>query len=215
MSLIILNAALKFPDPSLADDEGLIAVGGDLSPARLLLAYRMGIFPWYAENEPILWWSPDPRFILYPSELKVSKSMRTVINSGAFKFTVNRSFPEVIRKCKDAIRYGEKGSWINDDIVEAYTQLHKDGYAHSAETWHEGKLTGGLYGIRIGNFFFGESMFSDRSNASKFAFIRYVDMLGKEGVTLIDCQMHTPHLASLGARMISRKEFLDKLSPIL
>lgn len=215
MSLIILTRELKFPDPSLSDEEGLIAIGGDLLPARLLLAYRKGIFPWYSEDEPILWWSPDPRFVLYPSELKVSKSMRSVINSGTFKFTINRSFPEVITKCRDTIRYGEKGSWINEDIVKAYTQLHKDGFAHSAEAWHEGKLAGGLYGIRIGRFFFGESMFSDRSNASKFAFIKYVEVLNQEGVTLIDCQMHTPHLESLGGRMISRKDFLDALSSII
>ena len=210
----ILLPGKPFPDPSLADEEGLLAIGGDLSPERLLLAYRKGIFPWYSENDPICWWSPDPRFVLFPSELKVSNSMRNVLNRGTFRFTIDRAFGEVILRCKESLRYGEPGSWINDEIISAYTQLHGMGYAHSVESWQDGKLVGGLYGIRMGNFFFGESMFSTVSNASKFAFINYVKQLQKEGVILIDCQVYTTHLESLGARMIERKEFLKMLETI-
>ncbi|MEJ7586123.1 MAG: leucyl/phenylalanyl-tRNA--protein transferase [Ferruginibacter sp.] len=177
-----------------------------------MLAYSSGIFPWYEEGEPILWWSPDPRFVLFPPELKVSKSMQTVLNNGKFRFTINRAFPQVIRQCKTAYRKNQAGTWISPAIQEAYTQLHQRGHAHSAEAWLNGELAGGLYGIRIGNTFFGESMFSKASNASKFAFIKYVRQLQKEGVTLIDCQVYTPHLESLGARMIHRKNFMALLA---
>ena len=208
MSLNILSGTLAFPDPTLADENGLVAIGGDLSIERLLLAYQCGIFPWYSEDEPICWWSPDPRFVLFPSELKISKSMRTVINKGSFKFTINRAFGEVIRHCKESLRDGKPGSWINEELIEAYTQLHQLGYAHSAEAWSNGQLVGGLYGIRQGNIFFGESMFSKVSNASKFALIQYIQLLKQEGVSLIDCQFYTSHLESLGATMITRKKFL-------
>lgn len=196
----------------MADEDGLIAIGGDLSTERLLLAYRKGIFPWYNEAEPICWWSPDPRFILYPAELKISSSMRTVLNSGKFRFTINRSFTQVIQNCKTVTRKGQAGTWISPAVQKAYTILHEQGFAHSAETWMDGKLVGGLYGIRLGNIFFGESMFSLYTNASKFAFMNYVQHLQNENVELIDCQLHTNHLETMGARMISRELFTKILA---
>lgn len=209
--MYILNSDLLFPAAENADTDGIVAIGGDLSTDRLLLAYRNGIFPWYNADEPIIWWSPDPRFILFPKELKVSKSMQTVLNTGKFRFTINRAFTQVINHCKTMPRKNQEGTWILPAMVEAYTKLHAQGYAHSAEAWMEGKLVGGLYGIRIGNVFFGESMFSEQSNASKFAFIKYVQQLQKENVSLIDCQVYTAHLESLGATMMERKKFLQFL----
>lgn len=191
----------------MADEDGLLAIGGDLSTERLLLAYRSGIFPWYNEDEPICWWSPDPRFVLYPDELKISSSMKTVLQNGKFRFTTNRAFEQVIQNCKTVSRQGQDGTWISPAMQQAYTTLHQLGYAHSAETWQDGELVGGLYGIRLGGLFFGESMFSLKPNASKFAFINYVRQLQKENVQLIDCQLHTNHLESLGARMIPRELF--------
>ena len=210
--MIWLNEKLVFPPVEMAHEDGLLAVGGDLSQERLLLAYRKGIFPWYNESEPILWWSPDPRFVLFPSELKISKSMQTVLNNGKFRFTINRAFTQVIQHCKTAFRKNQQGTWISPAIQQAYIKLHEFGYAHSAEAWLDGKLAGGLYGVRIGNIFFGESMFSEVTNASKFAFIKYVQQLHKENVSLIDCQVYTAHLESLGARLIARKEFKGLLS---
>jgi leucyl/phenylalanyl-tRNA--protein transferase len=185
-------------------------VGGDLSRERLLLAYRQGIFPWY-EGDDILWWCPDPRFVLFPDELKVSKTMKSLIRKGDFTFTINAAFEQVINSCKTISRRGQDSTWISDEVKRAYAGLHGDGYAHSAEAWFDGKLVGGLYGIRMGNVFFGESMFSTMSNASKFAFISYVNVLQSQGVVLIDCQVYTQHLESLGARMIDRKEFVELL----
>jgi leucyl/phenylalanyl-tRNA--protein transferase len=205
--MYLLNNDLVFPPLDMADEDGLLAIGGDLSTERLLLAYRSGIFPWYNEDEPICWWSPDPRFVLYPEELKVSSSMKTVLQNGKFRFTTNRAFEQVIQNCKSVSRQGQDGTWISPAMQKAYTTLHQLGYAHSAETWQEGELIGGLYGIRLGNLFFGESMFSLTPNASKFAFINYVRQLQKENVQLIDCQLHTNHLESLGARMIPRELF--------
>src|ERR1700749_4824057 len=210
--MFLLNKELIFPPVSMTDEDGLLAVGGDLSPERLLLAYRNGIFPWYNEDEPICWWSPDPRFVLYPDKLKVSKSMQTVLNNGTFRFTINRSFEEVIKNCKSVTRKDQDGTWISPEVQEAYTNLHKLGYAHSAEAWLNGELVGGLYGIRLGKIFFGESMFSKASNASKFAFINYVKQLQKEAVQLIDCQIYTEHLKSLGATMIERVKFISLLN---
>jgi len=207
MSLIILDKALFFPPTDLADSDGLLAVGGDLSTERLLLAYRSGIFPWY-EGEHILWWSPDPRFVLFPQELIVSKSMKQILKKNTFQFTIDKAFREVIDACKKTVRRDQDGTWITYEVRESYTRLHSLGYAHSAEAWIDGELAGGLYGIRMGNVFFGESMFSRRSNASKFAFIHYVNCLRSEGVVLIDCQVYTEHLESLGARMIPRADFL-------
>ena len=214
--MYILTSALYFPPVESADNSGFLAIGGDLSKERLLLAYRSGIFPWYNEEDPICWWSPDPRFVLFPAELKISKSMSQVIKKEHFQFTINQSFSEVIANCKNVYREGQPGTWISDEMKVAYINLHQLGYGHSAEAWLNGKLVGGLYGIRLGRIFFGESMFSLQSNASKFAFINYVQLLQKENVQLIDCQLHTPHLESLGARMIERaafKEYLELLIP--
>jgi len=205
--MYLLNNDLVFPPLDMADEDGLLAIGGDLSTERLLLAYRSGIFPWYNEDEPICWWSPDPRFVLYPEELKVSSSMKTVLQNGKFRFTTNRAFEQVIQNCKSVSRQGQDGTWISPAMQKAYTTLHQLGYAHSAETWQDGELIGGLYGIRLGNLFFGESMFSLKPNTSKFAFINYIRQLQKENVQLIDCQLHTNHLESLGARMIPRELF--------
>lgn len=209
--MFLLTKELGFPPVYTADKEGLLAIGGDLSSDRLLLAYRSGIFPWYNEDEPICWWSPDPRFVLYPAELKISNSMKTVLRNGKFRFTTNRAFKQVIQNCKTVSRQGQDGTWISAAMQEAYTTLHELGYAHSAETWQDGELVGGLYGIRLGNLFFGESMFSLRPNASKFAFINYIGQLQKENVQMIDCQLHTKHLESLGGRMIPREEFIETL----
>lgn len=205
--MFLLNKELIFPPVEMADENGLLAIGGDLRTERLLLAYRKGIFPWYNEGEPICWWCPDPRFILYPAELKVSSSMKTILNSGKYTFTINRAFTEVIQNCKTITRKGQDGTWISPAVQKAYTLLHKQGLAYSAEAWTDGKLAGGLYGIRLGNIFFGESMFSIEKNASKFTFINYVQQLQKENVQLIDCQVYTKHLESLGARMVSRDLF--------
>lgn len=209
--MFLLSNELFFPPVAMADETGLLAIGGDLNTERLLMAYRSGIFPWYNEDEPICWWSPDPRFVLFPEELNVSSSMKTVLQNGKYRFTVNRAFAQVIQNCKTVTRPGQDGTWISPAMQKAYTTLHELGYAHSAETWQDGKLVGGLYGIRLGNIFFGESMFSLKPNASKFAFINYVRQLQKEKVQLIDCQLHTHHLESLGARMIPRQQFIDML----
>jgi len=209
MSLFILDKDIHFPPVHLAEPDGLLAIGGDLSPARLLEAYRHGIFPWY-EGDHILWWCPDPRFVLFPEELKIARSMKPLLNRQAFRFTTNTAFAEVIHHCKNSHRPGQDGTWITDEVEKAYIKLHELGYAHSAEVWKDGSLAGGLYGIRLGKVFFGESMFSKVSNASRYAFIQYTEQLKQEGVSLIDCQVHTDYLESMGARMIPGKEF-DRL----
>ena len=206
MAIFALDESIHFPPVHLAEPDGLLAIGGDLSSERLLLAYRSGIFPWYSEP-PILWWCPDPRFVLFPKELKISKSLRPLLNRNAFEFTINKAFKEVISHCKNVDRPGQPGTWIGEDIVAAYYGLHQLGYAHSAEVWQDGNLVGGLYGIRLGKVFFGESMFSLVSNASKYAFTKYVQQLINEDVQLIDCQVHTEYLESLGAKMIEGSEF--------
>ncbi|MBC7829581.1 MAG: leucyl/phenylalanyl-tRNA--protein transferase [Chitinophagaceae bacterium] len=210
MPLFALDKQLAFPPVHLAEPDGLLAVGGDLSPERLLLAYRNGIFPWYEGNH-ILWWCPDPRFVLFPEELKISKSMKSLLKKKAFEFTINKAFSEVINNCKTISRREQDGTWISDEVKLAYTLLHKLGYAHSSEVWHDGELAGGLYGVRLGNIFFGESMFSKMSNASKYAFISYVQHLKADGVEMVDCQVYTEHLESLGARMIERENFIQQL----
>lgn len=211
MQLHILNSEeLWFPPAEDALEDGLLALGADLSTDRLLLAYRNGIFPWFDDEVP-MWWCPDPRFVLYPDELKVSKSMKQVMKKGSFEFRINTAFKKVIANCKAVEREGQDGTWITDEVEGAYTQMHQLGYAHSAEAWLDSELVGGLYGIRLGNIFFGESMFSHVSNASKFAFIKYIEQLKAEGVVLIDCQVYTEHLESLGARMVSRSLFLEIL----
>ena len=215
MPVYLLDDSLWFPPVDEAEDDGLLAVGGDLSTERLLLAYRSGIFPWFNDEEPIMWWSPDPRFVLFPDNLKVSKSMQQVIRKEEFQFKYDTAFEAVIAACGDTPRKGMDGTWITDDMRAAYTELHRQGYAHSAEAWQDGELVGGLYGIRLGNVFFGESMFSRKSNASKFAFISWVRLLQSQGVQLIDCQLHTPHLESLGAEMITREAFIEYLRGLI
>lgn len=208
--LSILDDKLWFPNPNESLEDGLLAIGGDLSTERLLLAYRSGIFPWYNDDVP-LWWHPDPRFVLLPQELIISKSMKQVIARTTFDFKINSSFKAVITNCKNTNRKEQDGTWINNDVIDAYTNLHQLGFAHSAEACQDGELVGGLYGVKLGNIFFGESMFSHKSNASKFAFIKYVEQLMAEGIVLIDCQVYTEHLESLGAKMISRNEFMSIL----
>lgn len=210
MPIFALDENLYFPDPAFAEKDGLLAVGGDLSTERLLLAYKSGIFPWFDSDLPF-WWSPDPRFVLFPAELNVSTSMKTLLKRKAFDFTINKAFEQVIANCKTVRRDGQAGTWITEEMQDAYIQLHKQGFAVSAEAWKDGELVGGLYGIRMGKFFFGESMFSHQSNASKYAFISLVEKLKSEGIEMIDCQVYTAHLESLGARMIPRKDFLRKI----
>jgi leucyl/phenylalanyl-tRNA---protein transferase len=184
--MYLLSDKIVFPPLEAADENGLLAMGGDLSSERLLLAYRSAIFPWFNEEDPICWWSPDPRFILYPAELHISKSMQSVMRKEIFQFKTNSNFEQVISGCQQVYREGQGGTWITDEMKAAYIQLHHLGYAHSAEAWMGNELVGGLYGIRLGDVFFGESMFSHFSNASKFAFISYVRQLQKENVQLID-----------------------------
>ena len=214
MSLFALNNEISFPPVDHAEPDGLLAIGGDLSTERLLLAYRKGIFPWY-EGDYILWWCPDPRFVLLPEELIISRTMKRLLKKETFDFTINKAFSEVIHNCKTIKRHDQDGTWITDEIERAYNKLHTLGYAHSAETWNNGRLVGGIYGIRLGKIFFGESMFSTEDNASKYAFIKYIDQLKKEGTELIDCQVYTEHLESLGAKMISRKKFTTLLRELI
>jgi leucyl/phenylalanyl-tRNA--protein transferase len=191
-------------------ESGLLAVGGDLSPERLIAAYREGIFPWYGDGEPILWWSPDPRFVLFPNELRISRSMRQFLKKGIVRITFDQAFREVIAACRRP-RPGQNGTWITDEMREAYGALHDLGYAHSVEVWQEKELVGGLYGVSLGGAFFGESMFSEIPNASKAALITLVLYLEKRGFDLIDCQVETAHLAGLGARPIPRCDFCELL----
>jgi leucyl/phenylalanyl-tRNA--protein transferase len=210
MALFFLDKEPVFPPVHLAEPDGLLAIGGDLSPERLLVAYRQGIFPWYT-GEDILWWSPDPRFVLFPSEIKISKRLQAQFEKSSMEFTVNKAFGQVIHQCKKIMRPGQQGTWITDEVEKAYNKMHELGYAHSAEIWWDGDLVGGLYGIRLGKVFFGESMFSKVSHASRFAFINYVRLLEKEGVELIDCQVYTQYLEGFGAKMIPGKEFTSLL----
>jgi leucyl/phenylalanyl-tRNA--protein transferase len=214
MPLFALSNELVFPPVQLSEPDGLLAMGGDLSTERLLLAYRSGIFPWFDGDTP-LWWCPDPRFVLFPPALKVSKSMKQLLKKTAFEFTVDKAFESVIAQCKSAPRKGQDGTWITNEVKAAYTQLHALGFAHSAEAWLNGELVGGCYGVRLGKVFFGESMFSKTANASKYAFIRYVHQLQKENVELIDCQVYTQHLESLGARMIDRAAFIALVEKLI
>jgi len=200
-----------FPDPRHAPDEGLLAYGGDLSSHRLLFGYKKGIFPWYAEGDPILWWSPNPRLLLYPDKFKLRKSFRRVLRSGKFTVTFDKHFDEVISHCATVHREGQEASWIVPEIVEAYTKLHEEGFGHSVEVYLDGKLVGGLYGIAFGKAFFGESMFSLAPDASKVAFKALSDVLGSRGYDFIDCQMKTDHMIGLGAEVIERDIFLDAL----
>jgi leucyl/phenylalanyl-tRNA--protein transferase len=203
-----LDKRLAFPDPELAEPDGLLAVGGDLSANRLMLAYSHGIFPWYSEETPILWYLPHERFVLYPTGLRISKSMRQIMRSGKFKITVNQCFEQVINACSVVPREGQDGTWITDDMKQAYVNLHQLGHAHSYEVWQDDELVGGLYGVHVGRVFCGESMFSRVSNASKMALIY---LCQSSLYDLIDCQVHTEHLESMGARFISRAEYLHLL----
>ncbi len=210
MPVFALDQSLTFPPAHFAEPDGLLALGGDLSTDRILTAYKQGIFPWY-EGPVILWWSPDPRFVLFPEKLNVSKSMKQLLRRDAFDFRMNTCFSEVIRNCRISERKDQDGTWIDDDIQQAYTRLHEIGYALSAECFLNNQLVGGLYGVRIGKIFYGESMFTKVSNASKYAFIKLVEQLKKEGIVLIDCQVYTDHLQSLGAEMIPREQFIELL----
>lgn len=197
-----------FPDPEEADPDGLLAVGGDLSPQRLLTAYSNGIFPWYADDSPILWWSTDPRLVLIPDELHVPRSLRRLLNKGTFSFTMDTHFEAVIRQCACCPRPEQDGTWIVEDMVEAYIMLHELGYAHCVEAWQDGELVGGLYGISLGSVFYGESMFYKVPDASKAAFVVFVEQLRKWGFSLVDCQQTTDHLLRFGARELPRFRFL-------
>lgn len=210
--MYFLLKELFFPDVSEADEHGILAVGGDLSPERLLLAYRSGIFPWFEHDEPILWWSPSERMVLFPDELIISKSMRTILRKNTFTVTFNKDFRAVITNCSKIRRNGQGGTWITDNMIEAYLKLHEMGYAKSVEVWQNNELVGGLYGIDLGTIFCGESMFSKVSNASKVAFITLVENLKIRKYKLIDCQVHNDHLDSLGAREIDREEFIKILN---
>lgn len=200
-----------FPHPSLADKSGILGIGGDLSLERILLAYQFGIFPWFNDDEPIVWWCPDPRFIIYPEKVHISKSMRPYLNGNKFSISYDRCFTKVISHCRKIKRAYQDGTWINNEMEEAYINMHKLGYAHSVEVWNEDRLVGGLYGIHLGKCFFGESMFSLESNASKFGFIKLCQALEEKNFTLIDCQQATPHLRKLGGQFIPRKKFLGYL----
>ena len=212
MPVFHLTSDLVFPPAVLAGEDGIIAIGCDLKPERLLLGYRSGIFPWFNEEDPIIWHSPDPRLVLFPEKLRVSKSMRQVLRSKRFTITTNKDFRSVITNCSEVYRHGQDGTWLTKDMINAYCELHDMGYAISSEAWLEDELVGGFYGVEIGSIFFGESMFAKTSNASKAAFITFVESADYQ---LIDCQVETPHLVSLGAENISRLRYLELLEMYL
>lgn len=216
MIYLLDNTDLSFPDPEEAEPEGILAVGGDLSPARLINAYRNGIFPWFNDGDPILWWSPNPRMVLFPNEFRYSKSLQRVVRSGKYQVRIDTNFKETIRHCSttDRSRQGQKGTWITKSMTKAYVRLHELGLAHSFETYCDSVLVGGLYGVSLGPFFFGESMFHIMPDASKVAFVRLVEFCTDHHFRLIDAQQETPHLASLGARAIPRSEYLTALNVI-
>lgn len=211
MPVFQLPDEILFPDPNLAEPEGLLAVGGDLSPERLLAAYANGIFPWYSEHEPILWWSPDPRLVLFPSKFKVSHSLRQIIKKNVFSIRMDSDFEAVIRACGETERSHEDGTWITDEMKTAYTELHNKGFAHSVESYFNGKLVGGLYGVSLGKAFFGESMFHTMTDASKAALYYLMEKAREFGFLFIDSQIETSHLISLGAELIPRKDYLKLL----
>jgi leucyl/phenylalanyl-tRNA--protein transferase len=210
--MYFLTKELYFPSVEETTEEGILAVGGDLSTERLMLAYNSGIFPWFEDDEPILWWSPEERMVLFFEYLKISKSMRNVLNKGEFKVTFNKDFKAVITNCQSVKRVGQNGTWITDDMINAYCKLHELGFAKSVEVWKDNELVGGLYGIDLGDVFCGESMFSTVSNASKVAFITLAQKLEKSNYKLIDCQVHNSHLESLGCIEIDRDEFMAILN---
>lgn len=206
--MYFIRKEMYFPPVEEANEDGILAVGGDLSPERLMLAYRNGIFPWFDEDEPILWWAPEYRMVVFPDEFKVSKSMRNILNRNIFKITFDQNFREVISNCSAIKRNGQNGTWISSEMIEAYCKLHELGFAKSVEVWLEDVLVGGLYGIDLGDVFCGESMFSKVSNASKVAFSSLVNKLKDDNYKLLDCQVHNDHLESLGAREITRDDFM-------
>ncbi len=211
-----LQSPVNFPDPTQANEMGLVGFGGDLEVETLIKAYSKGIFPWFSEEDPFpIWWSPPERMVLVPGQHKVSKSMRQVLNKGDYEFTFDTAFSEVISHCAGVYREEQDGTWITEDMMESYIKLHKAGYAHSAEVWRNGKLIGGLYGVSLGGIFCGESMFSLEANTSKIAFIKLSEWTKNQGFKLIDCQNYTDHLASMGAGLISRAEYLDVLKKAL
>lgn len=205
----LLDDEIIFPDTALAEPDGLLAIGGDLSVERLQLAYQSGIFPWFSEGDPILWYAPHERCVIFPDHIKISKSMRKIIRSNVFKVTINEAFEKVIKNCAQTQRIGQDGTWITNEMQQAYIRLHEKGLAHSVEVWLDDELVGGLYGIKINHVFCGESMFSFVSNASKAALIHLTKTMGFE---LIDCQLPNDHLMSLGAEMISREDYLQRLN---
>jgi leucyl/phenylalanyl-tRNA---protein transferase len=212
MTIYLLSDDLSFPNPNLAGKDGLLAVGGDLSTERLLLAYQNGIFPWFSDEEPIIWWSPDPRLVLYPDELRISRNLKKIIRKKKFSVTMDTAFDEVINACAKVRTMNQKETWITDDMIKAYCSLHISGFAHSVEVWHRGKLAGGLYGVSLGKCFFGESMFTFVDNASKVAFVYLVEFLKSLSMDVIDCQVTTEHMMQFGAREIERKRFLEELT---
>ncbi|WP_307424076.1 leucyl/phenylalanyl-tRNA--protein transferase [Chryseobacterium sp. MDT2-18] len=202
---------ISFPDPALLESEsGIMAMGGDLSPQRLYFAYQLGLFPWYNPGEEILWWCPDPRFVLFPQDLKISKSMKKILRDEVFTFTENTHFREVMEECKNTFRKDQDGTWISDELIDSFVELQKNGIAKSIEVWQNDELVGGFYGLQIGKIFCGESMFAKVSNASKAGFIHFIQSQ-KENLELIDCQIYSEHLESLGATMISKKDYLNLL----
>lgn len=209
MPVFQLDNSLWFPSEEAYEDHGIVAIGGDLSIDRLILAYNSGLFPWYNEDEPILWWCPAERMVMVPGEEKVSKSLRNILNRKIFKVTADQAFAEVIDHCQRIPRKGQEGTWLNEEMKKAYLELHREGFAHSIECWQDKQLVGGLYGVSLGKMFFGESMFSKVSNASKVAFVTLSRTLQKMDFTLIDCQVYNPFLSSLGAYEISRGDFLE------
>lgn len=215
MPIYALPDEILFPDPELADPNGLIAIGGDLQPSRLLQGYASGIFPWYSEGQPILWHSPDPRFVLFPQELHVPRSLRQAMRKGAFHITLDQDFEGVITRCAAVPRPGQDGTWITDEMLDGYVELHRLGFAHSAEAWNEGELVGGLYGVSLGSIFFGESMFAERNDASKVAFVKLVEQLLRWNFSLIDSQVHTDHLERFGSIEIPRSHYLELLREAL
>jgi len=215
MPVYMLSDELVFPSVHLAMEEGLLAVGGDLSPERLLLAYKEGIFPWFSENDPILWWSPDPRLVLFPDDLRISRSLAKTLRGGKFRVTMDRDFRGVITACAEIRGKNRDGTWITREMIAAYIRLHELGYAHSVETWYDRKLVGGLYGVSLGRGFFGESMFTQMSDASKMALVHLRDHLRGKDFHFIDCQMPTAHLLRLGACKISRQRFQSLLKQAL
>jgi leucyl/phenylalanyl-tRNA---protein transferase len=215
MPVYLLSDHLKFPPPRLAPREGLLAVGGDLSQKRLLLAYQMGIFPWYSKDEPIMWWSPDPRLVLYPSEFRMSRSLKKTVKKQMFELTMDKDFESVIKACAHSRTQANEGTWIVEEMITAYCRLHESGLAHSVEAWQDGKLAGGLYGVSLGKCFFGESMFTRITDASKVALVALNGHLQARKFELIDCQISTPHLIGFGAREIPRTRFLKELAQAL